>query len=528
QWLGRWVERIYERFLSWACSGRGHGTTAGRLVLILGIFLLFLASLVLLPSANYLPNGTREFIFCFARPLVGQRNDVTMDVLKPIEEASLADPRVAGCFAVSANPFFTGVGVVLDRAQSTERNLSEISGNLTRLGFQLAGLQLFVANRTSIFNTTDKSFTIEVTGPDLGQLKKTTDRILPQLYGMSDLVQIAYTQYVEGVPELNIRLDRHRVAEQGLNLLEVAQTVEMLLGGRDVSTYTEQGREYDLMVRASDDETGNRADLAAFTFVTPRGDTVRLDEIADIEEGTGPSEIRHYNRQRSIQITVNTVPWVPTQIALDQVQANIIQPIEANLQPGYSVRFGEAADKLRETLSSLVFQGILAIIIVYLLMVALFRSFSYPLVILVTIPLAWSGSFLALAIAYRVTGGIVQLDVLGMLGLIILTGIVVNNAILIVHQMNNNREEGMEPLKALRESARSRLRPIFMSVLTSVMGMLPLALIPGSGSELYRGLGIIVIGGMLVSTIFTLFLVPTILSLIQEAKQARFDRRAAR
>jgi HAE1 family hydrophobic/amphiphilic exporter-1 len=111
---------------------------------------------------------------------------------------------------------------------------------------------------------------------------------------------------------------------------------------------------------------------------------------------------------------------------------------------------------------------------------------------------------------------VVQFDVLGMLGLIILTGIVVNNAILIIHQMLNNEEAGMEPVAALRESARTRLRPIFMSVLTSVFGMLPLVVIPGSGSELYRGLGIIVVGGLLVSTIFTLFVVPTIMSLIQE------------
>jgi len=151
--------------------------------------------------------------------------------------------------------------------------------------------------------------------------------------------------------------------------------------------------------------------------------------------------------------------------------------------------------------------------------VALFRSFSYPLIILVAVPLAWSGSFIAMWFAHKVSGGVIQFDVLGMLGLIILSGIVVNNAILIVHQMINYQEEGMSPLEALKESARTRLRPIFMSVLTSVCGMLPLALGKGSGSELYRGLGIIVVGGMLVSTIFTLFVVPTILSLVQEFKE---------
>jgi len=254
-------------------------------------------------------------------------------------------------------------------------------------------------------------------------------------------------------------------------------------------------------------------------FTNPQGEIVRLDEIATITESTGPSAIRHYNRQRSIEMTVNTNPKIPTQIALNVVNDALVQPMLAEMPPGYSIRFGEAADKLTETLSSLVFQGLLAIVIVYLLMVALFRSFRYPLVILVTIPLAWSGSFLAMGIANRISGGIVQFDVLGMLGLIILTGIVVNNAILIIHQTINYENDGLAPLDALKESARTRLRPIFMSVLTSVSGMLPLAVIPGSGSELYRGLGLIVVGGLLFSTIFTLFVVPTIMSLIQEAHE---------
>jgi HAE1 family hydrophobic/amphiphilic exporter-1 len=269
------------------------------------------------------------------------------------------------------------------------------------------------------------------------------------------------------------------------------------------------------MVRSDQTAVDDRDALASTKLVLSGGQVVTLDEIADIEESTGPSEIRHYNRQRSIQVTCQTNPLIPTKIPLDIVQQDVIDPMLAQLPPGYSIRFGEAADKLNETLSSLIFQGLLAVVIVYLLMVSLFRSFSYPLVILVTIPLAWSGSFLALTIASFLSHGIIQLDVLGMLGLIILTGIVVNNAILIVHQMLNYRNEGYSPIDALRESARTRLRPIFMSVLTSVFGMLPLALGQGSGSELYRGLGIVVVGGLLVSTVFTLFVVPTILSLIQ-------------
>ena len=517
QWVGGWFERAYHRFLAWACAGRGHGTTLGRLILLAIIFGVFVTSMKLLPSANYLPNGTREFIFCVTKPLVGQRNEVTMGILENIEKYILEDPRIEGDFAVSANPFFTGVGVILDRKQSNDKNLNEIQGKLGQFGFMQPGLQFFYPMRSSIFNIRDKEFTLEITGPDLRVLKKNSDMLQGQLFSKPDLITMAYSQYTEGVPELAIHLDRHRMAELGLNLYTVATNVEMMLGGRDVSTYSENGREYDLMVRAKPGTIATREDLAGFSFVAPGGRIVRLDEIAEIDEATGPSEIRHFNRQRSIQMTVTTNPLVPTQTALDQVDTEIVQPLLATMPAGYSVRFGEAADKLRDTLDSLVMQGLLAIMIVYLLLVALFRSFSYPLVILVTIPLAWSGSFLAMTIAYHISGGVVQFDVLGMLGLIILSGIVVNNAILIVHQMRNfHTESGLPWLQALKASAESRLRPIFMSVLTSVCGMLPLALGRGSGSELYRGLGIIVVGGLFVSTMFTLFVVPTILSLIIE------------
>jgi len=525
QWIGRWVENGYKHFLEWSCSGKSNGSTGGRVFLLVGVFVVFLASLILLPHANYLPNGTREFIFCFAKPLVGQRNEVSIDTMAPVEQLALNDPRCEGCFAVGAQPFFTGVGIMLDRKQSTEENLQDLTAQIGKVGFQLPGFQFFIPNRTSIFNTQDKQFTLEVTGPELEELKKTGDALQGGLFGMMpDLVTFAFSQYAEGVPELAVELDRNRMAELGLNLQTVAMGIEMMLGGRDISTFTEAGREYDLMIRGDQDSITTRDELAAFTFTTPMGKVIRLDEIAKIVEGTGPSSIRHYNRQRSIEYTVTTNPMIPTQVALDIVDESLVKPMEAGMGPGYSIRFGDAADKLRETMSSLAVQGLLAVIIVYLLMVALFRSFGYPLVILVTIPLAMSGSFLAMSFANRISGGIIQFDVLGMLGLIILTGIVVNNAILIVHQMINNQEGGMSPLAALRESARTRLRPIFMSVLTSVFGMLPLALGHGSGSELYRGLGIIVVGGLFISTVFTLFVVPTILSLVQERSERRLAK----
>jgi len=176
------------------------------------------------------------------------------------------------------------------------------------------------------------------------------------------------------------------------------------------------------------------------------------------------------------------------------------------------------ADDLTVTRKALQWNFILAAVIAFLLMASLFESFIYPFVIMFSVPLAAFGGFLGLGILNIFTNQ--ALDVLTMLGFVILIGIVVNNAILIVHQaLNNMRDEGMDSKQAILESVKTRIRPIFMSTTTSVFGMLPLVLFPGSGSELYRGLGSVVVGGLVVSTIFTLFLVPSVFSMVLDFRE---------
>ena len=168
------------------------------------------------------------------------------------------------------------------------------------------------------------------------------------------------------------------------------------------------------------------------------------------------------------------------------------------------------ADKLTETRKALQWNFIMAAVIIYLLMAALFANFIYPLIILFTVPLAAAGGFIGLRLVNLFTPQ--PLDILTMLGFVILIGVVVNNAILIVHQsLNNIRDHGMELQEAVVESTRSRLRPIYMSATTSIFGMLPLVVAPGPGSELYRGLGSVVLGGLALSTVLTIFVIPSLL-----------------
>jgi HAE1 family hydrophobic/amphiphilic exporter-1 len=275
----------------------------------------------------------------------------------------------------------------------------------------------------------------------------------------------------------------------------------------------DSGREVDINVVAPQVVVESPEDLAAVRFIAGDGQAVALGSVARVTRTTGPVDIRRLERERNVLLTVDIALDAPLETVVAAVEGEVFSELATELGPAYTLAVGGSADKLKTTLAALT-QGLeLSILIVYLLLVSLFRSWLTPIIILVTVPLALSGGILGIRLAGEFSGGEAAFDVISMLGFVILAGLVVNNAILIVHQANNFRAEGLDPRHALAESARSRLRPILMSVITTVTGMLPLALGGGAGAELYQGLGAVIVGGLLVSTLFTLFLVPVLLSI---------------
>jgi HAE1 family hydrophobic/amphiphilic exporter-1 len=217
---------------------------------------------------------------------------------------------------------------------------------------------------------------------------------------------------------------------------------------------------------------------------------------------------------------------MPLEAAMDTIREEILAPMEREglLGGSYRVNLSGSADKLTQALNAFRWNFLLAVVITYLLMAALFESFLYPFVIIFSVPLGAVGGFIGLWLVNQ-TLSYQPLDILTMLGFIILVGTVVNNAILIVHQsLNHMRDEGMEPREAITEAVRNRMRPMFMTTGTTVFGLIPLVLFPGAGSELYRGLGAVVLGGLVIATLFTLLLVPSLFSLTLDAKAALVRR----
>jgi HAE1 family hydrophobic/amphiphilic exporter-1 len=270
-----------------------------------------------------------------------------------------------------------------------------------------------------------------------------------------------------------------------------------------ISSFTKQTQDFDnLLLRTAD------------------GRLITLGSVADVRWVAGPTQINHIERQRAITIQVRPPRETPLETAMQTLENKIIAPLKKSgeISGLYNINLAGTADDLVVTRKALQWNFVLALVITYLLLAALFASFLYPLVIMFSVPLAAAGGFAGLwlvsnLIEYQ------SLDVLTMLGFIILIGTVVNNAILIVHQsLNHMRHEEMERREAIREAVRNRIRPIFMSTTTSVFGMMPLVLFRGAGSELYRGLGSVVVGGLALSTIFTLFLIPALFSLVLDAR----------
>ena len=366
-----------------------------------------------------------------------------------------------------------------------------------------------------------RAIDIEITGPDLGRLIGLGGRIFGQVRQVVPGAQARPIPSLDlGNPEVRILPDRVRAADLGLSARDIGSAVNALLDGALVDGYQFQGEEIDLVLRGEEDWFRTQ-DIEALPIYTPRGQLVPLSAVARVEVTTGPEQINHIERSRAITVQVIPPETIPLETALDSIQTQIVQPLvdSGELAPPYQIQLSGSADDLRRTRQALQWNFLLALVITYLLMAALFESFLYPFVIMLSVPPALAGGILGLEVVNR-TLTYQPLDILTMLGFVILIGVVVNNAILIVHQtLNILRDAPETPVKeAIRDSVFSRVRPIFMSMITSALGMLPLVIFPGAGSELYRGLGSVVIGGLLLSTLFTLFLVPTFLSLAMDLR----------
>lgn len=518
------------------------GNTAMRLsvvVVLVGVSLGI--AWTLLPKSEYLPTGNRNLVFGIVLPPPGYNLDelvgvgqVIEDVLRPRWEATPGSPEAKALDdALVENMFFVAFGrsAFMGASAADPAKVKDLIPVIQGPVFGGVPGTIAIVQQSSLFQGGgSRAIDIEITGPDLAQLIRLGGRVFGQVRQVLPEAQARPIPGLDlGNPEVRIIPDRVKAANLGLSARDIGTAVNALMDGATVDGYQYLGEEIDLVLRG-DEDWYRTQDIGSLPIYTPRGQLVPLSTVARIEVTTGPEQINHSERSRTISIQVIPPETLPLETALDNIQQQIVDPLiqSGALQSPYAIRLSGSADDLKKTREALQWNFLLALVITYLLMASLFESFLYPFVIMLSVPPALAGGILGLEIV-NITLTYQPLDILTMLGFVILIGVVVNNAILIVHQTLNilNNDESTPTKDAIRDSVASRVRPIFMSVITSALGMLPLVIFPGAGSELYRGLGSVVIGGLLISTLFTLFLVPTFLSLAMDLN-AWFRTRSAR
>ncbi|KPK36866.1 MAG: acriflavin resistance protein, partial [Nitrospira bacterium SG8_35_1] len=469
---------------------------------------------------TYLPQGNRNLVLSLLIPPPGLSYDEKRDIGDQFFRATkeLIGKDYNGLPGIQ-NMFYVGADRI-DIAGATSMHIDR-AGELVPLFMKninaIPGM-FGVSMQAGIFqNRLGRGRTVEVDviGDDMNQLVAATGTMFGVLKKEIPEAQIRPVPSIELLyPEIRLVPERDRLRSSGMSAADLGIALDVLMDGRKIGDFKEEGKKkIDLIVKASESDIETPEDLYRSSLATPEGKTVPVSSFSSMVRTTGISEIRHLERKRTFTLQVTPPFSIPLEEAMDIINNRVIPAIGSMgmLKQGMSVRMSGVADKLKETRKALQWNFVLAAVICYLLMAALFGNFVYPFIIMFTVPLAAAGGFMGLRLVDILIAPS-PLDILTMLGFVILIGIVVNNAILIVHQaLNNLRYHAMDYKEAVVESVRSRLRPIYMSATTSIFGMLPLVLFPGPGSELYRGLGSVILGGLALSTVFTVFVIPSLL-----------------
>lgn len=363
-------------------------------------------------------------------------------------------------------------------------------------------------NITSISGSASEPIRLVVQGADFEKVKQSADlllKIIRETPGTTD----AKFSIDDPRQEVQVKLDRAKIAKMGLSSSDVGSALRLALAGNDDSKYTESNYEYDIRIGIDNFDRVQAEDIALLTLLNKRGELIELNQIADISYDLGASTLERTNRISSITVKSNVIGR-PS----GTVGAEIMAALQGKLPEGVTVSTEGALEHQSNAFSSLAFAFLAAIVMIYLIMVALYNSLSDPIVVLASVPLALIGAFLALALTLN------DLNIFSIIGLIVLIGLVAKNAILLVDFANQIRlEKELNTFDALIEAGKERLRPILMTAVSTIFGMLPMALAMGNGAEIKNGMAWVIVGGMTSSMLLTLVVVPVVYYLFDMAKQ---------
>jgi HAE1 family hydrophobic/amphiphilic exporter-1 len=380
---------------------------------------------------------------------------------------------------------------------------SDVVQRLRRELTSVEGVQARVSE-FSFYNVSGEgaewAISYSIRGPELDELDRIGRRLVERLSALPGFVDLDTNLDLEQ-PQLFVTVDRERARDLGLDAAAIYETVYSLIAGREVGSYTAEGKRYEVWMKVLPSQALGPEDIGALQARTATGEMVRLDTVVNIRHGVGPVNINRSDRQRSILLTGN-LEGIPLNRALEAVD----EVLAEELPKGYQARVTGQAEEFGQAMSSLLFAVGLAILIVYMLLASQFNSLLHPFTIMLALPPAMTGALLALL----VTG--YTINIMSVIGIILLFGLVTKNSILLVDLTIQKQQQGMDRESALRTACPIRLRPILMTALSMIFGVLPVALALGEGGEARAPMAVATAGGMTTSTIMTLFVVPAVYS----------------
>jgi len=527
-WLERafvWMETSYRRLLDWSLAHR-----KATLAIALASFVAALGFGAGL-GAEFFPNADQGRIFARVETPPGTSREATLEFMKKNEAWMLSQPEVAGMFSAVAIGGSSGPGannqgvmfVMLTSRKKRERSAQDLVREARAAFAEIPGQKTAVFDMSSMAGggRGGGDFEVEIQGNlDLVELDRLADQLVLGLEQKGGFVDLDKSLKL-GLPEVRVVPDREKAAALGVDAQSLATTVQAMVGGLDVATFKEAGQRYDVRVRL---EKKDRDDPEAIEKLYVRGrdgQPIELRNLVRIETGAAPSEITRTNRQRSVSISGN-LQGKPLGEAIEDARA-IARQI---LPEGTQLELAGQAEAFREGAQQLALALLLGVLVIYMVLAAQFESLIHPVTVMLALPLSLFGALGALYLGHFVAPGM-TLNLFSMIGIILMFGLVTKNSILLVEFANQLRSQGMEKTEAMRMAAPIRMRPVLMTAISMVLGVVPAALGLGPGSETRAPMAVAAGAGMLSSTFLTLIVVPTFYLVLDDLAE-RVKRRIRR
>ncbi len=510
------LANAYARSLGWALRHRWYVVT-GAVATVMLAFVVFSAL-----KHEFIPPEDRGFFVTVVIAPEGASLEYTDEYQRRAERILARTEDIEMYFGIvawggrgSSGSGRVNSGIIFSRLTDwadRKRNVQEVIGEIQPQFFAIPGALVF-ANQPPAFGF-QSPVQFVVRHPNFDSLAVGMDRFMARARQIPGLINVD-TDLRVNKPELTVNYDRDRAEDIGVPIRDISSSLQSLLGGRRVSTFTRNSKVYDVIVQLDPDERATPSDMRGLYVRGRDGALVKLDAVARIEEGIGPRQLNHFGRVRSFTLSGNLSPGFTLGEALDSLRA-----AGAEVLPrGSSIALAGESRELEESKSALYFAFVLALVVVFMVLAAQFESLIHPFTVLMAVPLAVTGALVTLLVAGS------TINLYSQIGMVLLIGLVTKNSILLVEYANQLKAKGLATVEAVLESGRIRLRPILMTSVATISATMPIALGLGAGSASRRPLGYAIVGGMLFSTVLTLYLVPVVYVLL-DALQARVTRRA--